>query len=398
MLKNIYGRCTKKRVFRSLTTPGLASIIPFEVRKTLFPDLRKPPKLTAGNPLFSCAGLKKKGFSNSMNRQRLMNLWTLLCGKRLLTTLSAALVLISLSSTASLNAMAEEEHDRPAIAEAVSTTTSAVSGRSTTTGSATSATTETYEVLVSADGETREVNLLGGTVLQAIALTGVTVGQDDLVSVAGDTPITQDLAVTVSRVTFYTYTKTESIAFKTVTKNDRTMMVGTSKVSQTGKNGEQNTTYRETYVDGQLTATETVGTEIVNQAVDKIVLKGTRRPAAETITVGGGITLQLDANGQPLDYKELLTGKATAYTAPGNNTSIGLKAQVGVVAVDPKIIPYGTKLYIVSPDGKWVYGYAVAGDTGGALLSGRVLVDVYYDTVEECYKFGRRTMNVYIIG
>ena len=332
-----------------------------------------------------------------MNRQRLMNLWTLLCGKRLLTALAAVLVLISLTSAASLSAMAETETDRPAIAEAVSTTTSAVSGRNTAAGSVASATTETFEVLVTADGETREINLLGGTVSQAIALTGVTVGQDDLVSVAGETPITQDVAVTVSRVTFKTYTKTESIAFKTVTKNDKTMMVGTTKVAQAGKNGEQNTTYRETYVDGQLTATETVGTEVVNAAVAKIVLKGTRRPAAETITVGG-ITLQLDANGQPLDYKELHTGKATAYTATGHGTASGLKAQVGVVAVDPKIIPYGTKLYIVSPDGKWVYGYAIAGDTGGALLSGRVIVDVYYDTLEECYKYGRRTMNVYVIG
>lgn len=326
-----------------------------------------------------------------------MNLWTLLCNKRLLTALAAVLVLISLTSAASLSAMAETETDRPAIAEAVSTTTSAVSGRSTAAGSVASATTETFEVLVTADGETHEINLLGGTVSQAIALTGVNVGQDDLVSVAGDTPITQDVAVTVSRVTFKTYTKTESIAFKTVTKNDKTMMVGTTKVAQAGKNGEQNTTYRETYVDGQLTATETVGTEVVNAAVNKVVLKGTRRPAAETITVGG-ITLQLDANGQPLDYKALHTGKATAYTATGHGTASGMKAQVGVVAVDPKVIPYGTKLYIVSPDGKWVYGYAIAGDTGGALRSGRVIVDLYYDTVAECYKFGRRTMNVYVIG
>lgn len=70
-------------------------------------------------------------------------------------------------------------------------------------------------------------------------------------------------------------------------------------------------------------------------------------------------------------------------------------AQVGVVAVDPNIIPYGTKLYITS--GNIVYGYAIAGDTGGAAMAGDILVDVFYDTYDECAAFGRRDMTVYII-
>ena len=58
----------------------------------------------------------------------------------------------------------------------------------------------------------------------------------------------------------------------------------------------------------------------------------------------------------------------------------------------------GTKLYIASPDGSVVYGYAIASDTGGALMSGRVLVDLYYNTLGECVNFGRRQMNVYILA
>jgi len=70
---------------------------------------------------------------------------------------------------------------------------------------------------------------------------------------------------------------------------------------------------------------------------------------------------------------------------------------VGIVAVDPSVIPLGTKLYIASPDGSIVYGYAVAGDTGGAAYNGDVVVDLFYDTYEECIQFGRRTMNIYIL-
>ena len=67
------------------------------------------------------------------------------------------------------------------------------------------------------------------------------------------------------------------------------------------------------------------------------------------------------------------------------------------MAVNPKVIPYGTKLWITSADGKMVYGYAIAADTGGALLNGRVLVDLFMDTNAECKAFGRRNMNVYIL-
>ena len=68
-----------------------------------------------------------------------------------------------------------------------------------------------------------------------------------------------------------------------------------------------------------------------------------------------------------------------------------------VVAVDPDIIPYGSILYIVSNDGQVVYGYAVAGDTGGALWAGTAIVDLYYNTYDECCQFGRRDVTIYVL-
>ena len=61
------------------------------------------------------------------------------------------------------------------------------------------------------------------------------------------------------------------------------------------------------------------------------------------------------------------------------------------------VVPYGTRLYIVSSDGRYNYGYAIAADTGGALRSGRVLVDLFYNTERECVNFGRRQVKVYIL-
>ena len=95
----------------------------------------------------------------------------------------------------------------------------------------------------------------------------------------------------------------------------------------------------------------------------------------------------------------MLSGKSTAYTAyPGAGTASGRLAQVGVVAVNPNVIPYGSELYIVSQDGSRVYGYAVAGDTGSAMLNGHALIDLYMDTYEDCLNWGAVYVDVYVLS
>lgn len=91
--------------------------------------------------------------------------------------------------------------------------------------------------------------------------------------------------------------------------------------------------------------------------------------------------------------------KATAYTYGddgGNKTATGIRPYRGVVAVDPNVIPLGTKLYIETSDGRYVYGNAVAADTGGAIKGNRI--DIFLESEQECISFGRRTVNVYIVG
>lgn len=256
----------------------------------------------------------------------------------------------------------------------------------------------TYRVTVTADGKTSSAIVTGGTVAEAVAEAGVDLGEWDELSVDATSLVTADTAVTVTRVKLEFYTETELVPYPTTIQRDKTMDSGTEKVSQAGKNGQKEITYCKRYEDGELVSTEVSREEITLQPLTQILIKGTK-PVVSRIIEVGGITLELDAKGQPINYKEMHTGSATAYTAPaGAGTSIGMKAQEGVVAVDPDLIPYRSKLYIVSPDGKFVYGYAVAGDTGGAAMRGDIVVDVFYDTYEECAMFGRRNMNVYIIG
>jgi 3D (Asp-Asp-Asp) domain-containing protein len=95
--------------------------------------------------------------------------------------------------------------------------------------------------------------------------------------------------------------------------------------------------------------------------------------------------------------KKVLTMIATAYSDSviscgrwaGHPTPIGLKARYGVIAVDPKVIPLRTKLYVEG------YGYGIAGDVGGAIKGNRI--DLCFDTHREAVNYGRKKVKVYIL-
>ena len=110
----------------------------------------------------------------------------------------------------------------------------------------------------------------------------------------------------------------------------------------------------------------------------------------------GSGTLTL-TDGTTLNFSGVKSMTATAYTAGHGGadytTATGTLVKVGTVAVDKNVIPLGTKMYIVAADGSVVYGTAVAADTG---VRGNI-VDLYYDTYQQCINFGRRTCNVYIL-
>ncbi|MDU4959643.1 MAG: 3D domain-containing protein [Sporomusaceae bacterium] len=99
------------------------------------------------------------------------------------------------------------------------------------------------------------------------------------------------------------------------------------------------------------------------------------------------------AKGTPDRYRRVIHMEASAYTSedPGNGsyTYRGNRLRKGLVAVDPRVIPLGARLYIEG------YGYAVADDTGGYIKGHRI--DLAYENRQEALRFGRRTVPVYIL-
>ena len=116
-------------------------------------------------------------------------------------------------------------------------------------------------------------------------------------------------------------------------------------------------------------------------------ITSTHRGHGHLIAKGGNLKLMMAE----------LAGKATGYYSRTGKGSSGLGLGYGTVAVDPDVIPYGTKLYITSTDGKFVYGYAVATDTGIAVQKGQILVDLFYETYAESVINGAIQVNVYVV-
>lgn len=103
-----------------------------------------------------------------------------------------------------------------------------------------------------------------------------------------------------------------------------------------------------------------------------------------------------DENGIPLNYRYAIHGNSTAYCT-GSVTATGTGVYPGIVAVNPYLIPYGTKMYIVADNGT-VYGYASAQDTGGfCSWNNGTLFDLYMYSYNECINWGCRGVTAYIL-
>ena len=260
-----------------------------------------------------------------------------------------------------------------------------------------------FTVNLTSDGRKQEIRTVECTVEELLKKSGVRVSSDDIVIPALNKKLTKSGRVQVKRVTYKQTEKTVAVDFKTLVEYDDKMYEEQVKVKRKGKDGQQKNYYRKKYIDGKYDSTELVKTEVVKAAVDKIVVWGSK-PSL----YGGNVArrviseltppyrIDMDENNRPVNYKKKIVGKATAYCT-GTVTSTGRRAQPGVVAVDPREIPYGSKLYIVSSDNKYVYGYAIAGDTGGFIYNSDTVVDLYIRGYSAAKQFGRRTVEIYIL-
>ena len=214
----------------------------------------------------------------------------------------------------------------------------------------------------------------------------ITLGTLDEVSPGLNQKIYKDLEIKVVRVIEEYIEEEEYIPFKTLRWAQPELKRGQTEVIREGQEGIVRNTIYVRYEDNKLAEKEIIDSKVVRQAVDRIIGEGTMEPANVVDTTDGRRR-----------YKEIMQMTATAYY-PGERstgewadglTFTGLRAERGIVAVDPTVIPLGTRLYIPG------YGEALAADIGGAIKGN--IIDLCFDSYEEAIEWGRQIVDVYIL-
>ncbi len=277
-------------------------------------------------------------------------------------------------------------------------------------------------------GNMLTVSSFGETVGELLQRMELTLTEEDVVSEAMSTMTYDGMVLTISKALTRQETYTAAIPFETQYCYDPSLAAGEEKVLTAGQNGQVQYTVSVHYVDGEEVSRTVLAETILSQPVNALVAIGsaadlpdyapdeppvqekpkpspsapqqpaTNKPVTGELVIGDGYIITPD--GERLTFSHADQFKATAYNNadPGCTiyTAIGTLCRVGAIAVDPSVIPYGTRMFIVSNDGKYIYGEAVAEDCGGSIKGNRI--DLYFDTVEECYTFGVRDCTVYFLS
>lgn len=278
------------------------------------------------------------------------------------------------------------------------------------------------------------IGTYGETAGSLLARMGITPGTGDTLSCSSETQtydgMTIELVHTETRIEEEDTTAPYPVNYY----EDPDLEPGAEIVLVAGQNGLTHVKSEVTYRNGKEVSRVIVQETVQAKPVTQLVIRGVDRtimeqpadpepaeqaaPAASSGTASGSSSsgssssggsrydgsaetsgnVIMTSSGESYTYVDVMTCSATAYTCEGyvGHTYSGTLARVGAIAVDPTVIPLGTKMYVVSNDGQYVYGYCVAEDIGGGIKGNKI--DLYFDTYAECWDFGVRMCTVYILG
>lgn len=251
-------------------------------------------------------------------------------------------------------------------------------------------------------GEQLEVASYGETVQALLDRLGIPAYGQYTVSAALNEETYDGMQISVDSIVQTEQTHTEEIPFETTYCYDPTLPEGKQEVLVPGSAGQLRVTTNVVYTNSAETNRTVMEEKVIQQPVNEIIAIGTGSQDAKAVNadapaIGDGIIVTAD--GEVLSYSKKAQFTATAYTKTdaGCNdiTATGTQVRVGTVAVDPEVIPYGTRMFIVTNDGTYIYGIATAEDCGGAIQGNEL--DLYFDSAEECWAFGVKDCTIYFL-
>lgn len=224
------------------------------------------------------------------------------------------------------------------------------------------------------NGETKEYKSSKETVGEALRQLGISF-RKQRVYPSVDTPLQKGMQVYVLGKNEELHFSEDSVQPPVRYIEDHSMEYGQQQVASKGKEGTAKVISKRIKNDDGSYSLSELGRQVVVEPETMVVRKGM---AMSVLTPDGY-----------RKYKKRIVMESTAYVATGNPTSVGIMPYEGIVAVDPRVIPYYTKMYIPG------YGFAMAGDTGGAIVGN--IIDLFMDDYHQAIRWGRRNVEVYIL-
>lgn len=250
-------------------------------------------------------------------------------------------------------------------------------------------------------GEALQLGSYGETVGQLLNRNGIKTYGFFSVSEDMDTLTYDGMQLHIENVVQSEESYTVEDPYETIYCNDPTLPEGEEKVLVEGATGQVLRVAQVVYRNGQEQSRIILEETVLQQPVDEIIAVGTGTNVGEKLDeplIGDGVIVL--PTGEVLTYSSSDTYKATAYTSYDAGcdriTATGTYVHTGTVAVDPTVIPYGTRMFIVTNDGRYIYGVSTAEDCGGGIKGKHV--DLYFETKAEAFAFGVRNCTIYFLG
>jgi len=240
-----------------------------------------------------------------------------------------------------------------------------------------------FAVQILADGAMCNSMTAQATIREAVVEAGILLDEDDRTEPPAEAAPSPGITIEVVRVVKEYETALWRIPRKVVRREDESLLLGVTRLVTAGKDGAEEVTFCTTYENG---------VKVARKITERVV---TEEPVTETVVIGTSGTIVRD--GVTIQFRKAMNMTATAYYWGPEScgkyadgfTYLGLEAKKGVIAVDPRVIPLWTRVYV---DG---YGFAVAGDIGSAIKGS--IIDLCYDTYPEALAWGRRKVVLYIL-
>jgi uncharacterized protein YabE (DUF348 family) len=225
------------------------------------------------------------------------------------------------------------------------------------------------------------------TVENVLKEAEILIGSKDRVEPGMSSKLQQDMQINVIRVEEKLASEKVQIEFANEVKKIDSLAKGLVNVVQKGQQGQKEVTIKTVYEDGKEVSKKIVSEKIIKKPVNGIIEEGVK-------------TTLVTSRGQ-INFTRVINMSSTAYDASFEScgktpdhpqygiTYSGVKVRPGIVAVDPRVIPLGTWLYVEG------YGEALAADIGGAIKGNRI--DLFYESSKVVDRYGRKSVKVYVL-